>query len=280
MAKARTKVDMDALLVTIDESVRKHGALSRKDMAPLKRHLPELAPRLAERGYEVGSTIRRPLESQILELANRGFVLMKGLERRVSGATASEVKAAAERLIEQRAMAWVLRESGVGMVSVSSEPAACEHIDRSELAELLRRLTQVQKLVRRAAAKKRPSFAVLRDDVADPLSRWLPSPARPLAAHTPQDPADSERLADEIRRRVVQSGLPVRVPELLRALGTTAEEGGRALFDGVARGWFDLEPESGMGRLSPEDAKLCPAGPMGTRLSWVVVRAQKGLDRL
>ena len=39
------------------------------------------------------------------------------------------------------------------------------------------------------------------------------------------------------------------------------------------RGLFALEPESGMSRLSREDAALCPAGPMGTRLSWVVARA-------
>jgi hypothetical protein len=42
-----------------------------------------------------------------------------------------------------------------------------------------------------------------------------------------------------------------------------------ALLEGYARGWFELQPESSMGRLGPADLALCPAGPEGTRLSWV-----------
>lgn len=48
-------------------------------------------------------------------------------------------------------------------------------------------------------------------------------------------------------------------------------------MEGVARGLFELEPESGMGRLSPEDAELCFPGPMGTRLSWVRARGHAGV---
>jgi hypothetical protein len=86
-----------------------------------------------------------------------------------------------------------------------------------------------------------------------------------------------ETLTREIRKRFRDSPLPIRIPDLLRALGTPADAGKRALIDGAARGLFALEPESGMGRLSGEDAELCPAGPMGTRLSWVVARDQTGV---
>lgn len=263
MGKARTVVDIEGLLARIDASVQAHGAVPRGEMSSLKRHLPALAPRLIARGYEVGSTVRRPLEAQLVALAAGGFLPMKALERRVAGASLREVKEATGRLVERGELTLVVRESGAGLARPGSGP-----MDPRELEELLRCLTKVQRLVRRATAKKASALTVLREDVAGPLSRWMASPVK----------APSETLTREIRRRVVDSSLPLRVPELLRALGATAEEGKRALLDGAARGLFELEPESGMGRLSREDAELCPAGPMGTQLSWVVAREQKGVS--
>ncbi len=198
---------------------------------------------------------------------------MKGLERRLAGGSAREVKEAAARLVERRELALVVRESGAGLVRPSAES-----LDRSDLAELLRCLTKVQRLVRRAASKKGSALTVLREDVAGPLSRWTVSPEPSLREREPPHAAPSETLTREIRRRLLETHLPIRVPDLLRALDATAEEGKRALLDGAARGLFDLEPESGMGRLSREDAELCPTGPMGTRLSWVVMREHKGVN--
>jgi hypothetical protein len=272
MGKAHPVVDIEALLARIEASVRTHGAVPRKDLPSLKRHLPALAPHLVAKGYEIGSTVRRPLEAQLLELAAGGFLPMKGLERRVAGASAREVKEGAGRLVQRGELVLVVRESGPGLVGRASET-----LDRSDLAEILRCLTKVQRLVRRASAKKGSPLTVLREDVAAPLSRWAASPGGAPRRET-KPAAPSETLTGEIRRRLLESRLPLRVPDLLRELGATAEEGKRALLDGAARGWFELSPESGMGRLSREDAELCPTGPMGTRLSWVVAREHKGVN--
>jgi hypothetical protein len=116
--------------------------------------------------------------------------------------------------------------------------------------------------------------------VSAPLARWIePAIDAVPAAESPRRAGSSplvDVLAREIRRRSRETSLPIRVPDLLRATGTPVAEGKRALIDGAALGLFELEPESGMGRLSGEDAELCPPGPMGTRLSWVVVREPKG----
>jgi hypothetical protein len=277
MAMARTSIDLDALVSRVDDLVRTHGAVPRGELRTIKRHLPAIAPRLVARGLEVGSSVRRPLEAQLLDLAKGGFLPRKGLERRVAGASAREVKEAAERLVRRGALVDVVRESGPGLVAPSGDV-----LDAMDLAELLRCLSKVEKLVRRARPARGMRPTVLRGDVSAPLARWIV----PASDSAPAPQAESlrqaessplvEALAREIRKRSRETSLPIRVPELLRATGTPVEEGKRALIDGAARGLFELEPESGMGRLSGEDAELCPPGPMGTRLSWVVVRDAKG----
>jgi hypothetical protein len=268
---AREPVNLDALLDRIDALVRAHGAVPRADLRSIKRSLPALAARLVERGYEVGATVRMPLEGQILELARLGFVPRKGLEKRLAGATAREATEAAQRLVAGRRLVEVLRESGPGFAAPGGDA-----IGPADLEELLRCLVKVEKLARRARATRGARPALLREDVKSLLGRWTDAgEATTKAAGTAPGPL-FETLTHEIRKRFRENPLPIRVPDLLRALGVPAgvplEEGQRALVDGAARGLYELEPESGMGRLSREDAELCPAGPMGTRLSWVVAR--------
>jgi hypothetical protein len=265
-------VDLDALLVRIDDLVRSHGAVPRADLRSIKRHLPAIGPGLIARGYEIGSSIRLPLEKQLLEQVLDGFVLKKGLERRVAGASAREVKDAVQRLVAKGALVEVVRESGAGLVGSTGDA-----IDPSEIEELLRRLVKIEKLARRARSTRGAKPSLLRLDVAGPLARWT-DPAR---AHIPEPRGAPllETLTREIRKRFRENRLPIRVPDLLRSMGATAEQGKQALVDGAARGLFELEPESGMGRLSHEDAELCPAGPMGTRLSWVVARDHEEVHR-
>jgi hypothetical protein len=272
---ARTSIDLDALVGRIDDLVRAHGALPRDELRAIKRHLFAIAPRLVARGLEVGSNVRRPLEAQLLDLANDGFMPRKGLERRVAGASAREVKETVERLVRGGALVDVVRESGPGLMTPGGDV-----LDAMDLAELLRCLSKVQKLVRRARPARGTRPTVLRGDVSAPLARWIePAIDAVPAAESPRRAGSSplvDVLAREIRRRSRETSLPIRVPDLLRATGTPVAEGKRALIDGAALGLFELEPESGMGRLSGEDAELCPPGPMGTRLSWVVVREPKG----
>jgi hypothetical protein len=272
MGMVKPPLDLDALVARIDELVRVHGAVPRGELRTIKRHLPTIAARLVARGLEVGSSIRRPLETQILELAREGFVPKKGLERRLAGASAREVQEATRRLVERGALVEVMRESGAGVVAATSD---MDVLDAGDLNELLRCLMKVEKLVRRARPARGVCPTVLRAEVSGPLARWVE--AGRTAFGEPVEAPLVETLTQEIRKRFRENPLPIRVPDLLRAMGTPVDAGKRALIDGAARGLFALEPESGMGRLSGEDAELCPAGPMGTRLSWVVALEQTGV---
>jgi hypothetical protein len=266
----KAPLDLDALVARIDDLVRVHGAVPRGELRTIKRHLPVIATRLVARGLEVGSGIRRPLEAQILDLTSQGFIPRKGLERRLAGASAREAEETVRRLVERGAVVEVVRESGAGLVASTGDV-----LDAGDLNELLRCLVKVEKLVRRARPARGARPTLLRSDVSGPLTRWVAS--APVAVVESVQPVLVESLTREIRKRFRENPLPIRIPDLLRAMGTPAEEGKRALIDGAARGLFALEPESGMGRLSGEDAELCPAGPMGTRLSWIVAREQPGV---
>lgn len=273
MARAKKPVDTDALLLRVDELIERHGAVPRHEWSSLRRHLPALRPQLHARGYEVGSTVRRPLEEQLLQLVDQGFVPQKGIEKRLSGATAKEAKEATQRLIARGEAVVVMREAGLGVIRKSSDGRVAHDLD-----EILRCLTNAQRLVRRARSK-RGGCGVLREDLVRPLSRWMNGAHEEDERATRSD-ADrlEETLAQEIRRRLRADSHPIHVPALLRSVGASAEAGKRALLAAAARGVIALEPESGMGRLSPEDAEWCPIGPMGTRLSWIVGRGEKGVN--
>jgi len=236
----------------IDALVAEHGAVPRAQMKSFRRHMPALEALLRQRGLEIGSTIRRPLEGQLLAAVEGGFVPAKGLERRLAGATATEVKKAVVSLRAQRALLEVVRHQGAGYTLPSADV-----VDPAELSALLDAVVKAQKLLKRAKAASKGQIAVtvLRADLEDVFAKGKST--------------TGDALTLEIERRVREAAAPLRVPELLRSLSASIEEGHRALMEGVERGLFQLEPESGMGRLSPEDARICPVGPMGTRLSWV-----------
>jgi len=256
-------------------------------MKAFRPHLAELRPRLSARGIEVGSTIRLPLEKQILDLAENGFVAAKGLDRKLAGATAREVKEAVDALAGKHVLVRIVRESGPGLVQPSAPV-----LEHNEIQELLRATAKLQKLLKAARPNRGVRPSVLRVDVealvrmdrsedaprgsSDDRAGALSTPRATPTGGAGTEAGGSEALAQEIARRVRATSLPMRVPDLLRGMGLGAEAGKRALLDGASRGLFDLEPESGMGRLSREDAELCPPGPMGTRLSWVRARVQAG----
>lgn len=276
-------MDIDALVSTIQIAMGSHAALPAAKLGPARRHLAALRPRLEALGLEVSSShVRRPLLAQLLGALEGGFVPAKGLDKRVAGANAKEVKAAIETLIEDGRAREVVRTAGPGFLLAL--PGSGALIEQGDLAELLRRLANAQRLVKRAIAKRGPRSrtAVLRDDVMGPLvdfdrSTSVASPAPATADGDRRD--DHASLAQTIRAQVEGSDRPLRIPELLRSLRIDKEAGKRALLDGASAGLFGLEPESGMARLAPSDAEWCPAGPQGTRLSWVVARQKGGLAR-
>lgn len=275
----RAPVDLDALMDRACELARTHGGVPRAQMKTFRPHLAELGPRLIERGLEIGTTIRVPLETQLLALAEKGFVPLKGLDRKLSGANARDTKLVVEGLVANGKLAWVVRDAGVGVVTPSTA-----RLEASEVQTLLVTTTKLAKLLKSAARAKK---GLLHADVATFASVFVdsaatsprgPSPPRARTdSHTAPSPTPSGAdLVQEILRRIRGAAMPTHVPALLRSMGLDADSGRRALLDGVARGLFELEPESGMGRLSREDADLCPPGPMGTRLSWVRARNLQG----
>jgi hypothetical protein len=82
--------------------------------------------------------------------------------------------------------------------------------------------------------------------------------------------ANSPDVEAEIARHQESSGL-TSVPRLVRALGgARARDAIHAELLRAARaGRLELRPESGMGRLTPEDLALWIPGPQGSHLSWV-----------
>ena len=259
MGMVKPPLDLDALVARIDELVRVHGAVPRGELRTIKRHLPAIAARLVARGLEVGSSIRRPLETQILDLAGQGFVPKKGLERRLAGASSREVQEATRRLVERGALVEVIRESGAGFVAATGDVDVMDAVGPE-------RASSLSDEGREAGAPGAPCARRAAD--ASPRRRERPAGALDRAGLVGRSGSRLEAplvetLTREIRKRFRENPLPIRIPDLLRAMGTPADAGKRALIDGAARGLFALEPESGMGRLSGEDAELCPAGPDG-----------------
>ncbi len=289
--KSAKAVDLDALLAQIEATLATHAALPATQLRAVKRHLPALRERLEARGLEVSANVRRPLAAQLLAALEAGFTPLKGIEKRVAGATPREVKVALQGLVDDGRARDVVRPSGPGvMLTATAESLTIPH---DEVAALLRQLVAAQRLLKRAVPKRggRSAPAVLREDLA--LARFVTplAPLAPLAprasvdanatsaAARPTDAAETSALSQTIRAHVAESTRPIRVPDLLRALGIGAEAGKRALLAGASAGLFGLEPESGMARLAPDEALWCPEGPQGTRLSWIVAREPRAPQR-
>jgi hypothetical protein len=290
----KVAVDPQQIVARIRASMDIHPCLPASELRVVRRHLPLVATQLRTLGYEVGKNyVRRPLAAQILALCADRPVPLKGLEKKLSGASAGEVKSAVAALVQQGELRPIMRQAGTS-IACSRGTSALRLLRDAELAECLQKLTQVQKLARSALNKKPARFAVMPEDLFGPLQRWLQvlvaeqpdsadsadsavasmqAPVRPAAAAAAECANGKNELSRRIHAHLAGASRPIRVPELLRALGVGGREGKPALLLGATLGLFGLEPESGMGRLSPEDAELCPVGPNGTRLSWVVARS-------
>lgn len=280
---AKPTASPEVLVAQVEAALVDRAALPPAALRALKRHLPALRERLEALGLEVTSTVRRPLSTQLLGALEGGPLPVKGLERRVAGATAKEVKASLEALVGSGQLCEVVRPSGPCVMLASA--ARGRVLSHDELGGLLRELTAAQRLVKRALAKKRgaPGRAViLPDDLGLARLRGRGGEAaapRPMTEAPAVESRGPGEVSRAIRARLGEDARPQRVPEVLRALGLSPEAGKRALLEGAAAGLFGLEPESGMARLAAEDAAWCPEGPQGTRLSWIVARREGSVAR-
>lgn len=91
----------------------------------------------------------------------------------------------------------------------------------------------------------------------------------------------SDLVVREAPRHVRASVGLVYVPDLVAAL---EPEHGReavqaALLCAARAERLELQPESGLGRLTAAELARCPPGPQGTRLSWARLPATAPTDR-
>jgi hypothetical protein len=211
---------------------------------------------LVRAGLEVSARfVRRPLETQILERLNGGPLSLRGLDKVVRGATARETAQMATSLVDRNRARFVVRGKDL-LLARPDAPVLDTHAQQ-------RLKAAVGALGASLALADKKDGCLLQSDVEDALRPFVGSPA-PLASAAIHDVAS---LVDAHREG---SGL-TSVPKLVRLLGgLSARDALHAeLLRGARAGRLELRPESGMGRLSAEDASFCISGPQGSRLSWV-----------
>lgn len=239
-------------------AVERDGAILRTQVTQRssRTQVLDVFDALVRAGLEVsGRFVRRPLEAQILERLDGGPVPLRGLDKVVRGATGRETAQTATSLVDRNRARFVVRGKDL-LIARPDAPVLDAHA-RQRLKAAVRALGASLAL----ADKKRA--CLLQSDVDDALKPFVGSPA-PLASAAIHDVAS---LVDAHREG---SGL-TSVPKLVRLLGgLSARDALHAeLLRGARAGRFELRPESGMGRLSVEDASFCIPGPQGSRLSWV-----------
>jgi hypothetical protein len=264
---------LDGIVAAIEENVRREGAVARAAVVAEHRVPPrrrnELLASLVARGLEVSAKhIRVPVVSQLAaRLVGGAAVALRGLENAARGATKKDVADAAGALVEANKARWVVQSKDVALVD-----AGVAIVDEGTLGPLEEAATCLLTLIRMARRKR---AGLLRADVEQALRVAI-------ARREPQSfspaPADVRAAADVSANDVTaiieahreRSGLTF-VPKIVRALGgPEARDAVHAeLLRGARAGVFELRPESGMGRLSAEDAAFCIPGPQGSTLSWV-----------
>lgn len=244
---------MEELVDTLWMRVREEGAVRTK--ALLEGHddaRAELLEALAQRGLERGEKhVRVPLAAQLRELvATDGEVAEKGLRKRLAGAeSADEVSHAVDHALREGALVRAIGEAGAVVLVQAADVVdeACTARLHSGVNEAQRRLKAAQ---RRALPVRRTLLALLE-----------PSGDEALEA----------RLLSAIRDR---RGPLVAVAEVVDAVvsaddGTALSAVHGALRSLAAAGQIELRPESGVGSLSDDEARLCPRTPDGVCLSYL-----------
>jgi hypothetical protein len=268
--KPRTPFNLDATLPALLEALRSRRALNAADLGRLgvpPAARTEALACLAGEGFEATKThVRIPLRDQLLAvLEERGMIPLQGLEKLVAGAAAKETKSTAEELAHKRQCFLVLR--GKNHVLASSRTPV---LDKDELRTLARATNALSKQCTTAMKGATPK-TLLDQDVRELLLDIVTRPAKTTQPATPLAAPDLQELVVTEVRRLLRPQLGLTyVPDVVQALRSqhSVEAIQAALLDAARARRIELRPESGMGRLSAEDAALCPPGAHGTRLSW------------
>ena len=258
-------------LPRVREALARDKALNGAGLAragvPRAQH-PELLALLDLEGFERTKTgVRVPLRTQIKAALEERQVLSFAELAKVIRASQKESKAIAAGLVSEGHARIVLRGK-IEALAAASAPA----LSAEDLAALARSCRQLAALA--AKAVKRGNRTLLRADVREQLLDFVlqgrPHEARavvPDGAAVPKSLRDATvaELARHVRASV---GLSF-VPDAVRALSARGvPEIHAALIEAARAGLIELQPDSGLDRLSQEETALCPEGPQGTRLSW------------
>lgn len=275
-SKVALLVLSDGLVNAAESSVRSERFVPTKKLVSGKLARQDelvLIEKLVQRGLEhTPRGLRVALSEQLLAaFGGTERVALTELAKRVSGATATEVKRAALRFVEAGEL--VLVSAGRSDEVTRAGPHVLQAAELDAIRDLAKALT---KLVSRVKPKKSvPQRTLAREELAPLLGSLVGLTAK---QHAPSVASERgvvsthgvlEALAELGRLR----GRSVFIPDLARALGPGAspEELRAALFDLARSGRVELRPESGVGNLSAEDAALCPRDSSGTIISYARV---------
>jgi len=281
-------------VAVIAKLVAAEGAVPKTALAKHgipRAHAADALEQLTASGLEVaGKFVRMPIEKQLADqLAKTGTLPLRSLDSYVQGASKRDATLGAGELVAAKRARFIVRSTELLLASLDTP--ALDDRDLARLESATARLAAAVKLARRKGG------TLLRSDVEEALRGFTPAPApapKPAtapatesgAAHASKaasaapaatsatPPAPRPTVLRDIRASIEEhresSGL-TWVPKLVRALGGIAARDAvhAELLRGARAGDLELRPESGMGRLSEEDAALCLAGPQGSRLSWV-----------
>jgi hypothetical protein len=252
--------EVEASAERLAAEIEEQGALSNKEIGARvpKAAVAKVIERLEERGLErTKSGVRRPLAAQLeAALADGAFIALRDAAAHLRGATKAEAVKTADALVRAGGARLVLRTKEKALV-----PPTVDVLSDDELGQLAKLAADLKTLT--GLAQKAPRATLLRQDVKQLFEPFV----RGRTARLLSEIAD---LQDPVVR---MTSVPALVRKLAPAL--RAPEVHDALLEEARRGRLELRPESGMGRLSVEDARLCVPGPEGSMLSWIRVIEQE-----
>jgi hypothetical protein len=251
---------LELALVAARRSLAETRVASGTKLGPAQLR-ERVVEQLMREGFErAGKQVRAPLTAQMAELLESGAHLpLSTLPKRLKGSSTVEIKKLASALVREGKAHLVLRGRQVALV-----PPAEHALTISQLAEALREAKSLLDWLKKAKADKLP-VSVLVSDLKEALATF------PQGKTSPQqsDPSFLTLRGALLALRDEESGL-ISIPALSTRLRPqmTAERVKTELLNAFRQGLLELRPEGGIGRLSPDDAALCPLGAGGIPLSW------------
>jgi hypothetical protein len=259
-------IDVQSSLPTLRDALARQGTLKRSDLTkagvPKVQHEEAMAALVRGGAERTKVGVRLELASQLRALlAEKRLLPRAKLGKAARGASQAEAKRAADRLVAGGEAVVVLRGKAEFLATKAEDL-----LTRDQLI----RLAEVGALARKATT--RAGLGLLRDDLRSQLfDIFTAAPAR--HADGARD-LESQVLAGLRHAAREPLGLAF-VPEVVRQLSAAGVSAVHEVLLRLARAQqIELQPESGVGRLTADELSLCPPGPQGSRLSWARVLHQ------